>query len=203
MSIDVKDIIVNIPGIDIRVSDPFNIDLNQILITPIINLDVKINIHPILTVDIPVIDKSIDDMVNIVGYNPFDFTNINFDDVLTSVPLIDREVVAYNDEVKDKIQRYLSREFILKLEIKPNKIVFEKATPSRINIPTTIGEKYAIKLKLSKIPQSELKEILESGLMKELKITRMIKRMEVVKDHWIIYELEKLHELYNKRLKRH
>jgi len=202
MSIDVKDIVVNIPGIDVRISDPFNIDLNQLLLTPIVNLDVKISIHPILTVDIPVIDKSVDDMVNIIGYNLVDFTNMSFDDVLTNVPLIDREVVSYNDEVKDWIQRYLNREFVLKLEIKPSKIVFEKIAPSRITIPSAIGEKYAIKLKLSKIPQYELKEILESGLTKELKITRMIKRMEIVKDHRIIYELEKLHELYYKKLKR-
>jgi hypothetical protein len=87
----------------------------------------------------------------------------------------------------------------MKMKIKPGKIVIEQYVPIQMRPPDEIRDRYTIKIRIKRKLTPEIREILENRLTREFKITRMIKKMEIIRDEKIIIELEKILRSFSKR----
>ncbi|MEM1922008.1 MAG: hypothetical protein QW615_04810, partial [Desulfurococcaceae archaeon] len=60
------------------------------------------------------------------------------------------------------------------------------------NIPDELKSRYGVKIRIRRKISPEIRELIESRVSKEYKLTRMIKRMEIIQDDRLLDELEKM-----------
>lgn len=202
-NIDIKELVVRVPSFDINVNEPFNIDLRDLMIEIPTNIDYKVELPPLLKVEIPVIEKDIDELVHIISQDIFTYSGSSFDDVITSVPILEDMLVKYDEDTKEKLVEKIKNMTMVKLSFKPGKIIVEITSPIKIGIPREIHERYSIKVKISRRITPEVRELIENRLTREFKITRMIKKMEIIREEKIIYELEKMLRKFSKKIRRY
>ncbi len=197
-----EELITRIPSFDISVSNPFKTELSQLKVEIPYNVAVKADLPPLIKVEIPVIDKDIDELVYIISQDMFDLWSSSFEEVIASIPIFEEELVKYNSETKEALSKEIKSRRLVKLSVKPGKITIEIKTPMQTNVPEDMRDRYSIKIRLKRGLTPEVRDIIENRLTKEFKITRMIKKMEIIRDEKIINELEKLLQLFSKKIKR-
>jgi len=200
---EIGELVVKVPSFDVKVSDPFTVDLRSVIAEKIALFDVKIALPPLLSVEVPLITASVDEMVQIAYWNPATAYYTGFDEVLTAVPMIAEDNLVFISEASvSKLKEAVKERLLVKLEIKPNKIVIEPLTPRVKSLPSEVRDVYAVKVRLKRGIPEELREILESKLTKEFRITRMMKRMEVIPSEEIFSKLRSLLKAYSKTRER-
>ena len=200
--IKLEELVTRIPSFDISVDNPFKTELSQLKTEIPYNVTVKADLPPLIKVEIPVIDKDIDELVYIISQDMFDFWSSSFEEVIASIPIFEEELVKYSSETKEALSKEIKSRRLVKLSVKPGKITIETKTPMQTNVPEDMRDRYSIKIRLKRGLTPEVRDIIENRLTKEFKITRMIKKMEIIRDEKIINELEKLLQLFSKKIKR-
>jgi len=200
---EIGELVVKVPSFDVKISDPFTVDLRSVVTEKIALFDVRIALPPLLSVEVPLITASVDEMIQVAYWNPATAYYTGFDEVLTAVPLIAEDnLVSINQVAVRKLKEAVKERLLVKLEIKPNKIIIEPLTPRIKSLPSEVRDMYAVKVRLKLGIPEELREILENKLTKEFKITRMIKRMEVIPSEEIFSKLRSLLKAYLKTRER-
>jgi len=69
-SSEIGELVVKVPSFDIKISNPFTVDLRSVIAEKIALFDVKIALPPLLSVEVPLITASVDEMVQIAYWNP-------------------------------------------------------------------------------------------------------------------------------------
>lgn len=200
---EIGELVVKVPSFDVKISDPFTVDLRSVVTEKIALFDVRIALPPLLSVEVPLITASVDEMIQVAYWNPATAYYTGFDEVLTAVPLIAEDnLVSINQVAVRKLKEAVKERLLVKLEIKPNKIIIEPLTPRIKSLPSEVRDMYAVKVRLKLGIPEELREILENKLTREFKITRMIKRMEVIPSEEIFSKLRSLLKAYLKTRER-
>jgi len=200
---EIGELVVKVPSFDVKVSNPFTVDLRSVIAEKIALFDVRVALPPLLSVEVPLITASVDEMVQTAYWNPATAYYTGFDEVLTAVPLVTEDnLVFISEAITSKLKEAVKERLLVKLEIKPNKIVIEPLTPRIKSLPSEVRDMYAIKVRLKRGIPEELREILESRLTREFRITRMIKRMEVIPSEEIFSKLRSLLKAYSKTRER-
>jgi len=199
--VKLEELVTRIPSFDISVDNPFKTELSQLKTEIPYNIAVKADLPPLIKVEIPVIDKDIDELVYIISQDMFDFWSSSFEEVIASIPIFEEELVKYSSETKEALSKEIKSRRLVKLSVKPGKITIEIKTPMQTNVPEDMRDRYSIKIRLKRGLTPEVRDIIENRLTKEFKITRMIKKMEIIRDEKIINELEKLLQMFSKKIK--
>ncbi len=188
---------VEVPLIDYTINDPFRIKLEEILVEPIMDLRVEATLPPIIIVEPPLLSG---ELVRLSIIEEFWEKGISFDDVLTAVPMINEELFTVSKkkiEIVERKLRYLRRVIVTE---KPRIYRVEIKPIQRRNVPDDLRNAFTIKIKIRRELTPELKEIIENRLTKELRITRLVKRMEIVRDYRASLELELIISEIERRL---
>ena len=199
--VKLEGLVTRIPSFDISVDNPFKTELSQLKTEIPYNIAVKADLPPLIKVEIPVIDKDIDELVYIISQDMFDFWSSSFEEVIASIPIFEEELVKYSSETKEALSKEIKSRRLVKLSVKPGKITIEIKTPMQTNVPEDMRDRYSIKIRLKRGLTPEVRDIIENRLTKEFKITRMIKKMGIIRDEKIINELEKLLQMFSKKIK--
>ncbi len=188
---------VEIPFLDYTINDPFHLKLSDIVVEPITGIRIEVELPPIYLVEPPIIEE---ELIRITIIEEYLIRGISFEDVLTAVPMIYNELVTVTDHAKKrlehiikKMRRIMVTEPLTRFEIRVRPL-------EKKNIPEEIRDSFGIKIRIKKDVSPELREILMDRLTKELKITRLVRRMEIVRDDRYLIELEILLREIERRL---
>ncbi len=188
---------VEVPLIDYAINDPFRVKLEEILVEPIMDLRIEAALPPIVIVKPPLLSG---ELVRLSIIEEFWEKGISFDDVLTAVPMINQRLIIVSKkkiEVLERKLKYLRRIIVTE---KPRIYRVEIKPIQRRNVPDDLRNAFTIKIKIRRELTPELKEIIENRLTKELRITRLVKRMEIVRDYRASLELELILSEIERRL---
>ncbi len=188
---------VEVPLIDYAINDPFRVKLEEILVEPIMDLRIEAALPPIVIVEPPLLSG---ELVRLSIIEEFWEKGISFDDVLTAVPMINRQLIIVSKkkiEVLERKLKYLRRIIVTE---KPRIYRVEIKPIQRRNVPDDLRNAFTIKIKIRRELTPESKEIIENRLTKELRITRLVKRMEIVRDYRASLELELILSEIERRL---
>ncbi len=192
--------VAGIPSFDVIVKDPFRYNVEEFKVEVPETPGVVARLPPIFRVEIPVIDVKVEAEL---APPSFDVWSSRFEDVMTSVPLITSDLIMYSDGVKEALNKELKSRKLSTIEIKPEKLVIVLKRPLPKTIPEEARDRYSIKVRVKRELTPELREILESRLTKEFRVTRMIKKMEIIRDERTLRELEEFLKQVAKKLKLH
>ncbi len=188
---------VEVPLIDYAINDPFRVKLEEILVEPIMDLRIEAALPPIVIVEPPLLSG---ELVRLSIIEEFWEKGISFDDILTAVPMINRQLIIVSKkkiEVLERKLKYLRRIIVTE---KPRIYRVEIKPIQRRNVPDDLRNAFTIKIKIRRELTPESKEIIENRLTKELRITRLVKRMEIVRDYRASLELELILSEIERRL---
>jgi len=200
---EIGELVVKVPSFDVKVGNPFTVDPRSVVTEKVALFDVRVALPPLLSVEVPLITARVDEMIQLAYWNPAIAYYTGFDEVLAAAPMITENNLVFISEVAvNKLKEAVKELLLVKLEIKPNKIVIEPLTPRVKSLPSEVRDMYAIKVRLKRGIPEELREVLESRLTREFKITRMIKRMEVIPSEEVFSKLRSLLKAYSKTRER-
>ncbi len=188
---------VEVPLIDYAINDPFRVKLEEILVEPIMDLRIEAALPPIVIVEPPLLSG---ELVRLSIIEEFWEKGISFDNILTAVPMINRQLIIVSKkkiEVLERKLKYLRRIIVTE---KPRIYRVEIKPIQRRNVPDDLRNAFTIKIKIRRELTPESKEIIENRLTKELRITRLVKRMEIVRDYRASLELELILSEIERRL---
>lgn len=200
--IEIDELRVKIPLFDINIKNPLKYSIRELVVSAPINIPSKIDLTPLITVDIKLLNYDVDQSIYIISPELLKPGANSFDDVLTTTPFIDERVLNISQNVTNELNKKIKE---LKIrDIKFNLLKLESALYTAFvkTIPEEIRSKYSIKLRIRRRVSPEIRELIESSLTKEYKLTRMVKRMEIVRDDEVYAELEELINNFTKKLKR-
>ncbi len=179
-------IIVEPPAIDVFVSDPFRLKPPDIVVDPITDLSIRVELPPLLTAHPPIFDIE----VRISYLEEYFTTGVSFEDVITAIPSLESITVNLPEEYKPRLEKKLKELLHVVLPESIERIKVDVKPTFIKNVPDDLRERYTVKIKIRGTISPEVKEIIENRLTKEFRITRLIKRMEIVRDPRYLYELE-------------
>jgi len=196
---------IDVPEIDIEINDPFSIKIEDIRISlPLLPIEVKASLPQIIPVDIPVISR--DELFQLVNPDLIRYGKSSFDDVIAVVPIITTPLASYEESVKEKlvdtIKSIQSRRIAIKTELTGLEINIP--TYQIIDFPQEIRDRHTLKIKFTnKTLTPEIREFIEERLTKEFKITRIVKKMEIIDNESNLTELEFVMKDFLKKIKRY
>ncbi|MEM4758620.1 MAG: hypothetical protein QXX10_02945, partial [Desulfurococcaceae archaeon] len=183
---------IDVPEIDIEINDPFSIKIEDIRISlPLLPIEVKASLPQIIPVDIPVVSR--DELFQLVNPDLIRYGKSSFDDVIAVVPIITTPLASYEESVKEKlvdtIKSIQSRRIAIKTELTGLEINIP--TYQIIDFPQETRDRHTLKIKFTnKTLTPEIREFIEERLTKEFKITRIVKKMEIIDNESNLTELE-------------
>ncbi len=178
-------IIVEPVLIDVIINDPFRVKINDVLVEPIYDMVVNVTLPPLLVVYPPELDIE----VKISYIEDLSYTGVSFEDVLTAVPLISEISVTLPEEYKEVVEKRLKELMKITISTPVEKYSVEVKPLLIREVPEDLRDRFTIKIKI-RSASPEIKEIIENRLTKEFRITRLVKRMEIIRDPRYLYELE-------------
>lgn len=200
---DVPVVRIEPPSFDVSIGNPFSVKIEELKVDLRgFNIKVEVKLPEVLKTDVPSIN--VDNLFRIVSPDLLRYGKSSFDDITTTPPIIQDKVFTIGGEGVSRISSVI-REAKLK-----RVALTTEASAISINIPqyglielseVTKG-RYTIRIKLGKQFTPEIKDIIEERLTKEFKITRIMKRMEIVENERDLLELEFLMKSFMKKLKR-
>lgn len=196
---------IDVPEIDIEINDPFSIKIEDIRISlPLLPIEVKASLPQIIPVDIPVVSR--DELFQLVNPDLIRYGKSSFDDVIAVVPIITTPLASYEESVKEKlvdtIKSIQSRRIAIKTELTGLEINIP--TYQIIDFPQEIRDRHTLKIKFTnKTLTPEIREFIEERLTKEFKITRIVKKMEIIDNESNLTELEFVMKDFLKKIKRY
>ncbi|MEM1662355.1 MAG: hypothetical protein QW073_02965 [Desulfurococcaceae archaeon] len=196
---------IDVPEIDIEINDPFSIKIEDIRISlPLLPIEVKASLPQIIPVDIPVVSR--DELFQLVNPDLIRYGKSSFDDVIAVVPIITTPLASYEESVKEKlvdtIKSIQSRRIAIKTELTGLEINIP--TYQIIDFPQETRDRHTLKIKFTnKTLTPEIREFIEERLTKEFKITRIVKKMEIIDNESNLTELEFVMKDFLKKIKRY
>lgn len=201
--IDINDLIVKIPLIDIDVKEPFKHKVSELTVSIPRDIPLKIDLTPIITVKIELLSYDIDKAVYLISPDLIRTYTDAFNELLTSVPIIEENILNISKTIIDKIESLVKEKRLRELSIKIYRLNSKLETIFVKNIPDELKSRYGVKIRIRRKISPEIRELIESRVSKEYKLTRMIKRMEIIQDDRLLDELEKMMSDFMKKLKRY
>jgi len=190
---------VSIPVFDINVRDPFKYKISLLKTEPITSLVIVAKLPPLFKTEVPAIE--IGDLTYIVSPETLSSWRSSFEDIALGIPLLTSDLVRINEKTRSVLDIELRYRVLSKISIEPRRIEIEIPRPLRKDLPEDVRDRYSIKIKVRRELTPELREIIENRLTKEFRITRMIKKMEIVRDERSLMELELILKDIEKKLK--
>jgi len=188
---------VEIPFLDYCINNPFHLKLNDIVVEPIIGIRIRVELPQIYLVEPPFIEG---ELIRITIIEEYLIRGISFEDILTAVPIIRDELVIVSDHAKKRLEQTIKQMHRITVTEPLTRFEIRVRPIEKKNIPEEIRDSFGIKIKIKKEVSPELREILLDRLTKELKITRLVRRMEIVRDDRYLIELEILLREIERRL---
>jgi hypothetical protein len=180
-------ITVEIPEFDVRVHDPLSIRLEELLVKPSLPLPLRIGLPPIISVEPPLIET--ETPIAQIPLESLSIGETGFDDLVTAIPVITGELVRIAPDYRRRVEKILRRRKISGLKLVFKRVFIEVPVQYVKGLPRDVRKPYEIRLRLRRV-SPEIREILENRITKEFRVTRMIKRMEVISDTRSLTELE-------------
>lgn len=200
---NLDDLRVKIPLFDVNIKNPFMYRVTDLSTNPPHNIPLRVDLTPLVSVDLKLLDYEIDKSVYIISPELLQAWISGFNDVLTSVPIIEESILNTTTIPREELEKRI-KEFKLKeLTIKPSKLDTKPITVFTKSIPEDLRSRYSIKLRVRRRIAPEVRELIENRLTKEYKLTRMVKKMEIIRDNRVIDELEKILINFTKKIKRY
>lgn len=204
VDINLEDITTKPPLFDVVVSDPFRRSVAEFIARVPLDVPTKASLPPIVVAELKLLDYDASKAVYIVSPELLEAPHESFGEVLTSVPLIsDRELVSYSPKAKSELYRRVREMRAEGLSAKLEKLSSKTIVATLKDLPEGIYERYTIKIRVRRRISPEVRELIENSLTREFRLTRMVKRMEIVRDDRILAELENLMKSFTKKLKRY
>ncbi|MEM1918816.1 MAG: hypothetical protein QXP72_02235 [Desulfurococcaceae archaeon] len=196
---------IDVPEIDIEINDPFSIKIEDIRISlPLLPIEVKASLPQIIPVDIPVVSR--DELFQLVNPDLIRYGKSSFDDVIAVVPIITTPLASYEESVKEKLVDTIKSIQSRRIAIKTELTGLEINIPiyQIIDFPQEIRDRHTLKIKFTnKTLTPEIREFIEERLTKEFKITRIVKKMEIIDNESNLTELEFVMKDFLKKIKRY
>lgn len=196
---------LNVPYIDVEVNDPLSIKVEDVRIAlPILSIDVKASLPQIIPVEIPVINA--EELFQLVNPELIRYGKSSFDDTIAVVPTITTSLFSFEEGVKEKllneVRNIQSKRVVVKTELAGLEINIPIYQVSEL--PHELRERHSLKIKFGKQALTpEIREFIEERLTREFKITRIVKKMEIVDNEPNLTELEFIMKDFLKKLKRY
>ncbi len=156
---------------------PKIVSLNLIVTSPVIDLDVTVKKVPLYIVE-PVLIES----TSVSGdlYSASLFVEIHPEDLVIQVPYINDELLAYDPKDLEVLDERWMKLYspLSEVEVKPVPAVPTSDTKRIDSFSSTFG----IRIHMADLPPEEAEEILHEDFFKEYRITRIVKRMDIVAD---------------------
>ncbi len=188
---------VEIPFLDYTINDPFHLKLSDIVVEPIIGVRIWVELPPIYLVEPPTIEG---EFIRLAIIEEYLIRGISFEDVLTAVPIIHNELLIVTDHTRKRLKHIIKMMHRIMVTGPLTRFEIRVKPLEKKNIPGEIRDLFEIKIRIKKGISPELREILLDRLTKKLKITRLIRRMEIVRDDRYLIELEILLREIERRL---
>ncbi|OYT38977.1 MAG: hypothetical protein B6U89_04905, partial [Desulfurococcales archaeon ex4484_58] len=179
---------VKIPVFDLQVNNPFSIKIKDLRVEIPVSVVVETKLPPIFKLETPTIE--VKELAYIVSPEDIENWRSSFEDLATSVPVIREPLLTILDHTKELLDKEIRSRKLKEIKIEPKRIEIKIERPMRKDLPGEIHDRYSIKIRIRRELTPEIREILESRLTKEFKITRMIKKMEIIRDERTLTELE-------------
>ncbi len=192
---------IMIPLFDVEVNNPFSIDPKNMKIEPVYDIIVEAKLPPLFKIDLPYIE--VKELAYIVSPETVSSWRSSFEDLAVGVPVLSQKLIEAPSYIKEDLDKKIRMKKLSGVKIEPEKIEIKIHRASRKDVPEDMREQYSIKIRLKKEITPEIREILESRLTKEFKITRMVKKMEIIRDERALTELELLLRDIAKKLRLH
>ncbi|MEM1760855.1 MAG: hypothetical protein QXT47_04155 [Desulfurococcaceae archaeon] len=196
---------IDVPEIDIEINDPFSIKIEDIRISlPLLPIEVKASLPQIIPVDIPVVSR--DELFQLVNPDLIRYGKSSFDDVIAVVPIITTPLASYEESVKEKLVDTIKSIQSRRIAIKTELTGLEINIPiyQIIDFPQETRDRHTLKIKFTnKTLTPEIREFIEERLTKEFKITRIVKKMEIIDNESNLTELEFVMKDFLKKIKRY
>lgn len=202
LKIELDDLRVKIPLFDINIKNPFIYRIIDLSTSPPYNIPYKVELTPLIKVEINLLDYEVDKSIYIISPELIQTWTSGFNDILTSVPFIEENILNTSSTSREELEKKIKEFRLRELHIKPLKLDSKLLLTITKNIPENLRARYNIKLRIRKRISPEVRELIENRLTKEYKITRMVKKMEIIRDDIVINELEKKLINFTKKIKR-
>jgi hypothetical protein len=137
---------------------PFAIKLEEVLVEPILDLRIEVGLPSLIPVEPPMITS---DLVRISLIEEYFEKGISFEDILTSIPTTNIDLVSIS---KDKLEaletklKYLRR---IVIRGRPERYRVEIRPAEARKIPEEFRDRFTIRLRIRRELYPELREILE------------------------------------------
>lgn len=196
---------INVPYFDIEINDPFTVKVEDIRISlTLLSIDVKASLPQLIPVDTPVINAT--ELIQLINPDLIRYGKSSFDDVIAVIPTLATSLLLIEDNIKEKLINEVRKIQSRRVTVKTEASGLEINIPVyQINeLPSEARDRYSVKIKITRRNITpEIKEFIEERLTKEFKITRIVKKMEVIDNETNLMELEFVMRDFLKKIKRY